>query len=1097
MSTHTLRINNRYIVHNLLGKGGMGAVYRVTDRLNGQVVALKQVTSLSEQLNITPTPGSENDFRLALSDEFRTLASLRHPNIISVLDYGFEENQPYFTMELLEKASSLVEAGSRLSTVQKVERLIDLLQALVYLHRRGVLHRDLKPTNILITRDDVLKVLDFGLSLSGAYSRSNVREHTVGTLAYMAPELFADEPASVASDLYAVGVIAYELMIGHHPYNQKNVAMLINSILSMPVDLSSLSPEFAPIIERLLAKQPQNRYTSASEVIHALLGAIGQPTTAENIAIRESFLQAAKFVGRKEELNQLKKALDETVRSQAANSQGSRAWLIGGESGVGKSRLLDELRIRALVRGALVLRGQAITQGGIPYQVWRDPLRRLILSVEINDEDAGVLKTLIPDIESLLERQIPDAPTLSPQLSQHRFIRVVTDLFSSLEHPTVVILEDLQWANQENIELLQRLIPMTKVRPLMLIASYRDDERPELRTLLADMQHLKLKRFDADGISELSESMLGDVGRHPRIIVLLQQETEGNVFFMVEIIRALADHVGNLERINEVNLTNLERTLLTDGIQNIVQNRLNRVPEDARALLRLAAVAGRELDLDVLQAFTTDINRWLEQCNTSAVIEVEQDRWRFAHDKLREGLLLTITTDELPTLHRRLAEMIENIHPDEPEYIPALARHYQAAGLHHKAAVHLAQAGDLALQGFANHEAIGFYRAALESLKQIPDHDTAQWQQLSLTIHENLGDVLELSGQHEEARQVLSAALRILSLSPEHSVRLARLQRKIGLTWKNTRAFEEANRAFAEAVAILDCNRTEEDPIWRYEWIEAQVERITVYYWLNQPEEMQTLSESIKSFLEAYATLPQRRHFASHIALIDLRRGRFTIPRDTITRMHEEIRLQEAWGYNSEDIYCRFILGFLHLWHGDLDDAEHHLQISLTDSEHLGDVTILSRALAYLTVIRRKRQQVDDTRIYAERLLKTSSIGQMTEYIASAYGHQAWVALREGNIEEAQELARQGFQQMSIVPIGKVIIWITLWPLISTEIINGQVEEAVQHVKVLTGPTQQPQPEAVQHELESALQKWDAQDIDGTYQHLLQANQLAYLYGYV
>jgi tetratricopeptide (TPR) repeat protein len=554
-------------------------------------------------------------------------------------------------------------------------------------------------------------------------------------------------------------------------------------------------------------------------------------------------------------------------------------------------------------------------------------------------------------------------------LSQNRFNRVVCDVFRSLEQPTVVILEDLQWANDENLELLRRLIPLTTDHPLLLIASYRDDERPELPDLLAAMQHLKLRRFDAQGMSKLSESMLGDVGRHPQIVALLQRETEGNVFFVVEIVRALAEHVGQLDRIHEANL---DHALLPAGIQNVVQSRLNRVPEDARPLLCLAAVAGRELDLDVLRQFTPNVDRWLEQCNASSVIDIEQNRWRFAHDKLREGVLLTLAAEELPALHRRLAETIENVHPNDPIYIPAIARHYQQAGIHDKAAVYLAQAGNLAREGFANREAIVFYRAALAAL---PDRDDTRWQQPSVMLHENLGDVLELSGQHEEARSILSAVLALVS--PDDFVRLARLRRKIGLTSKNIRAFQEAGQAFTEAVELLDSNRTDSDPAWRCEWIEAQVERITVHYWLNQPEEMQSLSDTIRPFLETHATLSQRRHFASYVALTELRRGRFIIPQATITKMVEDVRLSETWSYDSEAIFCRFVLGFLYLWHGDLDEAEYYIQQSLADAEHLGDVTTLSRALAYLTVVRRKRGLVDEVRAYAKRLLDTALIGQM------------------------------------------------------------------------------------------------------------------------
>src|SRR5262245_17179685 len=141
-------IANRYEVQERLGSGSMGAVWLVRDKLRNQQVALKQVLM------------SDDKQRLAITREFRTLSTLRHPNIVSVIEYGFHESQPYFTMEYLPGAVPFDKSAE-----PKIERFIQMLQALGYLHRRGILHRDLKPGNVLVTPGGVVKVLDFGLSL--------------------------------------------------------------------------------------------------------------------------------------------------------------------------------------------------------------------------------------------------------------------------------------------------------------------------------------------------------------------------------------------------------------------------------------------------------------------------------------------------------------------------------------------------------------------------------------------------------------------------------------------------------------------------------------------------------------------------------------------------------------------------------------------------------------------------------------------------------------------------------------------------------------------------------------------------------------------
>ena len=156
--------SKRYQLLRTLGEGGMGIVYEAIDRWNEERVALKHVTVIPQSLAFGSRPANDKDIGLALAHEFRTLTSLRHPHIIRVLDFGFDVNrQPYFTMDLVPNARTILEAGTDLSIHKKIELLLTILQGLAYLHHRGILHRDLKPENIVVTDDKVLKILDFGL----------------------------------------------------------------------------------------------------------------------------------------------------------------------------------------------------------------------------------------------------------------------------------------------------------------------------------------------------------------------------------------------------------------------------------------------------------------------------------------------------------------------------------------------------------------------------------------------------------------------------------------------------------------------------------------------------------------------------------------------------------------------------------------------------------------------------------------------------------------------------------------------------------------------------------------------------------------------
>jgi serine/threonine protein kinase/tetratricopeptide (TPR) repeat protein len=756
-------IGRRYTIEMEIGRGGMGEVYRVTDRLNNKSIALKRVhLDSTKAASGTSTPEEQ---RLALAQEFRTLASLRHPYIISVLDYGFDAaGQPYLTMELLDDPLDIVQAAYNRPFKTQIELLAQMLEAINYLHWRGIIHRDLKPDNVLVMNNQV-KVLDFGLATAHKKIADQVRtdNNIAGTLLYMAPELLTGTAPSVASDLYAIGVIAFQMFTNVHPFGDAKTPMqLISNVLQEIPDISPLDkvPAIQPIIGRLISKDPTERYSTVMDVIAALNAATGREISGESVAIRESFLQSANFVGRDAELQTLHTALD-----AMSNGQGD-AWLIGGESGVGKSRLVNELRIRALVNNVHVLRGQGISEGGLPYQLWREPLRALLLISDVTDEEASRLKPLLPDISDIIQRDVMDIANDegTRQHEQQRLIDTILKLFERQANPTLLLLEDLQWT-QESLDVLKGLIPLTQKRPILIIGTYRNDESPNLPEDLPGTKLMLLNRLSREQIIELSSSMLKSQQLEPELIDLLHRETEGNILFLVEVLRTLAEDAGNLSNIG---LMTLPLTVVAGGVQKIIQKRLNTVPDDARRLLEIAALYGRQLDLALMEqvARGQSIEAWLLLCSNAAILEADELNWHFAHDKLREALVANI--DDATVYHRLLGAAIEAVYPDVPEKAASLAYHWGKAGDAVRERQYSMQAGQLALQTFAFREAIRHLERAA-SLQNLNDVSL----EVAL-IQNDLGHAYQSISGYEKASTHYSNSIEIYrKLNEVHRLMLA------------------------------------------------------------------------------------------------------------------------------------------------------------------------------------------------------------------------------------------------------------------------------------------------------------------------------------
>jgi len=658
-------IANRYQIISKLGQGGMGAVWRVYDRLKDHEVALKQVAKSLSDIMLS-SQGVLGRKKSALIQEFSLLASLRHPNIISVLDYGLANEKPFFTMELVNHPQNFIDVAQDKTQTEQIDLIMQILQALRYLHRRGVLHRDLKPDNVLIFDDNQLKVLDFGLSV-----KSELAEGRVGTMAYMSPESLKNNLTVPQSDLYAVGVMAYEMIVGERPFHPRDV----RGIVTKPPDMNLLDNHPAKlVIERLLLKDPQDRYPDANACIEAFRHAMNLPAEVESITVRESYLQASTFVGRNKEFEILTDQFERVLLTGSTSF-----YLVGGESGVGKSRLLNELRIQGLVSGASVLHGQAVEGGGLPFQLWRNIVRRLLLMVDVTDAQAAILADIVPDMSLLIRRPVTKAPEIVGKTYQDRLVQTIVDLFRNVNQPVMLLLEDLQWAKESLAVLKQIVLVRDHLNHLMIVGNYRNDEAPHLSDELMGMKVIELNRLDRIAMQALTKSMIGQQGATEHVMDLLQKETEGNLFFLVETVRALAEESGGLEYVGKITLPD---SVFTGGMQAITRRRLSKVDAQYSNLQTIAAIIGREIDMRLLiHAFDdATVQAWLRNAAEYGVVAIQHNTWHFAHDKLRETIIVDIPDDERPQTHRNVAEAIEAIYPDDDGYNEALLKHWQQVG---------------------------------------------------------------------------------------------------------------------------------------------------------------------------------------------------------------------------------------------------------------------------------------------------------------------------------------------------------------------------------------------------------------------------------
>lgn len=729
-------IASRYRILAELGRGGMGTVYRVADTLEGdREIALKVIRSDG---GITP------ELRLRFKEEFRAMVKLKFPGTLEVYDYGEVDDQSqYLTMELVpgRELSDLVAQGPMpLETFFPL--IVQLLRALGFVHSRHYVHRDIKAENIRIRDDGVLKLMDFGLMEQlGLPSSGKI----TGTPSYLAPEVATGGIIDASSDLYSVGCLAFEMLTGRLPFTGSLMDVIRAHIKEVPPSIREFRPELSErleaIVDRLLAKNQTERYQRAAEAIEDLCDLGGLETAFEDLAQRTSYLTSSVLVGRQAELAEL-----EAVLSGARQGEANAAF-VGAPTGVGKSRLVQEILLQAKLDGCSILKGEGLEGGMMPYQAMSQALRPLIALSTDEDlaEHQQALSRILPELTGA-----QPAPPLPPPQEKARLHGAVVAWLERLSSrtPLVVFLDDLHWCDLPSLELLNVAIRQLKGRPVCFLATFRSDEASPSSPLWFTIEegitrYLKLAPLSQEAMNELIRAMMREIDIREGFSQHLYDATAGNAFFLTETLRYLIEEGFLAHREGVWHFPeDAGATPLPSSVEAAVIRRLAQLAPEVRQLARVAAVVGPYQDLDMLlgvsQLAEDDLFAYLDDLVERQFLLRTATRYSFTQDRVREALYQDIPERERAELHLKCGQYLERICGSDLEARSGdLAHHYGRSPDVAKAFEFLMKAGDQARASGQIALAVDRYVKADEFLDQLdlpgkPARQIALWYTIGL-----------------------------------------------------------------------------------------------------------------------------------------------------------------------------------------------------------------------------------------------------------------------------------------------------------------------------------------------------------------------------
>ncbi|WNG30096.1 AAA family ATPase [Cystobacter fuscus] len=683
-----------YSLLGLLQSTSSNLLYRALREVDGQPVILKTPRS--------DFPGARE--RAHLQHEYTLLQRLRDtPGVVQVHAYELLQERPVLVLGN-EGGTSLSEHLDRPFPVERFLPIaLDLCTTLAEVHRRGVIHKDIKPANILLSESGQPWLIDFGISTLQRTQHVEAAPAALveGTPAYMSPEQTGrmNRALDYRTDLYSLGITFYQLLTGRLPFTGRDLLEWFHAHLAQaPVPPHQVVPglprALSSLVMKLLSKRAEERYQGAEglrfDLERILNGERDFPLGQKDVPAR--FLLPQRLYGRHAEVATLLEAFERVAQT------GRPEWvLVRGYSGIGKSSVVKELHQPVLRSRGFFLRGKFEQyQRDKPYAPLVQALRGLIQHLlagsdaelatwrqrllEALEGQGEVLLEMVPQLELVLGRQpaVEDLPLEAAQHRVHHLFQRLLSVFATGEHPLVLFLDDLQWADAACLAFIQYLMTHPDTPPVLWVGAYRDNEvnptHPLLLTLakarkagtrfseihLGALSLEQTHQLVADALPGAQEDMVRPLS------ALVWEKTAGNPFFLLQLLQTL--HQEELVtrapeggwRWDEAGV---KACGYSDNVVDFMADRLRQLPPDTQHLLQLAAGVGSSFPLSLLSLLAEreapDVERCLEPALLEGlVVQAGPLELRFLHDRIQQAAHGLTSREERERLHLRIGRLL-------------------------------------------------------------------------------------------------------------------------------------------------------------------------------------------------------------------------------------------------------------------------------------------------------------------------------------------------------------------------------------------------------------------------------------------------------